>query len=501
MEFQDETLDPQSGGPKATSFLATRPRADLLFHPDLARVGEHLALGAEARLLGREGPALSSGQPLLDPCVSRRQVSLAWSAARRRFVVRPDPAARRTLYFFSASGEPLPATEEVPPGTMVAIGDRVLLRLDLAAVEEDDDLGILGRDPSIVALRLAIRALADGPATVLIRGETGVGKELVAQALHRASSRAKAPFVAVNCAALPEHLVESELFGHARGAFSGAASARDGLFRAAGAGTLFLDEIGELPLPTQAKLLRALQERSVRPLGESREVPYDAKVVCATHRDLSRAVDEGAFRADLYARIESPEVVVPPLRERVSDVPLLFAHFVSSIDARWIRRASVEPPPVPLDLVLSLMRHGWPRNVRELQRWVVALVAGSQEGLRVPPFSRGATPSEPAPSLEPAPGAERARGRPELAELLRVLDAHDHVQHQVARALGCSRTTLDKWMRELGVRRPKDVPEDEVRAAYRAANGDVDAAARALRVSSRGLQLRVTELGVGKTGA
>jgi len=511
-EPQDETLDPRA--PRSMRLVVSEPsraRVEVLFHSDLRRVGDAFALGDQPVVIGRDSPAFASrdgvSAPLADPCVSRRQLTVCFRQGR--FEVQADASARRPLAFFGPGVEACPVADSYAPGTLVAIGDRVLLRL-AKGPDEADDVGLIGRSDAAVALRRSIHALADGTQTVLVRGETGVGKELVARALHTASSRASAPFVAVNCAALPENLVESELFGHARGAFSGAATAKDGLFRAAGRGTIFLDEIGELPLSVQAKLLRTLQERSVRPLGDSRELPFEARVVTATNRDLAVEVEEGRFRADLYARLEAPEIVVPPLRERAEDVALLFAHFFAAQVAALgddtragralralVRPADVEPPPIPLEHVLDLMRHRWPRNVRELERHVAGLVGSIAEtGAFRAKSPASVRPPGPDSARPPAPSTPPAKGRPELDELLRVLDAHDYVQQQVARALGVSRTTLDKWMRELGVRRPKDVPDAELLAAVRAHGRALDAAARALRVSLRGLRLRLTELGV-----
>ena len=499
LDLQDETLDPRAPRSMRIAAEPVSPRLTILFHSDLRRIGDSHPFPTIERGraidIGRDTPSFGEG-PLADPCISRRQLAIEHRDGR--FHVRPDPSARRPLAAFGPELSPRDVGAPLEPGSYVAIGDRVLLRLSHGATE--DPSAILGQSDVAIALRRSIRALAAGTQTVLIRGETGVGKELVARALHHGSPRAAAPLVCVNCAALPENLVESELFGHARGAFSGAATAKDGLFRAAGRGTIFLDEIGELPLSIQAKLLRVLQERTVRPLGESRELPFEARVVAATNRDLAHEVAEGRFRADLYARLEAPEILVPPLRERPDDVPLLFAHyFVAQATDGWVRPADAEPPPIPLEHVLDLMRHGWPRNVRELERHVASVLASIAETgrfvARVPMSTRPPPPPSPASTPPPARGSRQAAalgGRPDVDELLRVLDAHDYVQHQVAKTLGVSRTTLDKWMRELGVRRPKDVPEDELLGAVRAHG--VEGAARSLRVSLRGLRLRLAEL-------
>ena len=217
-----------------------------------------------------------------------------------------------------------------------------------------------------------IERVAPGDASVLIYGETGTGKELIARAIHDASPRQERPFVAINCAAVPANLIESELFGHARGAFTDAKSQRTGLFVQANGGTLFLDEIGELPLDMQPKLLRALQERKVRPVGANVEIPFDARIVAATNRDLESEVFHKRFREDLYYRVNVVQVDLPPLRSRSQDVLELAAHFL----AEFSRRAGRDKP-----LVLSsgaaekIMQYEWPGNVRELENSMERAVA------------------------------------------------------------------------------------------------------------------------------
>ncbi|MFS4515443.1 sigma-54-dependent transcriptional regulator, partial [Delftia tsuruhatensis] len=201
---------------------------------------------------------------------------------------------------------------------------------------------------------------ADSDATVLVLGETGTGKELVARALHRNSVRAERPFVAVNCAAIPADLMESELFGHVKGAFTGAASDRAGRFREAQGGTLFLDEVGDMPLPTQAKILRALQEREITPVGASRALPVNVRIIAATHRDLPDAVRQGRFREDLWYRLQVVPVHLPPLRERLGDVLLLAEHFLR-------QGGGASPKRLGADAARLLLAHDWPGNVRELR--------------------------------------------------------------------------------------------------------------------------------------
>ena len=211
---------------------------------------------------------------------------------------------------------------------------------------------------------------------MLITGESGTGKERVAEALVRASSRRDQPFVRFNCAAITPELAEAELFGHARGAFTGAHRSRTGLFREANHGTLLLDEIGEMDGRTQAKLLRVLQEGEVRPVGEDRPIPIDVRIVAATHRDLPQLVAAGTFREDLYYRLKVVQLAVPPLRERPEDIPALFKHFLD----RYAERFGTGRLEVPPGVVERLIAHRWPGNVRELENAVESLVALSSDG-------------------------------------------------------------------------------------------------------------------------
>jgi two-component system response regulator HydG len=225
---------------------------------------------------------------------------------------------------------------------------------------------IVGASPAIRSMVSLIRQVADSDATVLITGESGTGKELVARALHDLSPRCKAPFVAINCGAMPAPLLESELFGHVRGAFTDAKSARAGLFLQAGAGTIFLDEVGEMPLEMQVKLLRVLQERTVRPVGSDEEVPFEARVLTATNRDLETEVEEKRFREDLFYRINVVAITVPSLRDRSTDILLLAQHMLERISARASRPAPIMGPEV----TRKLLDYNWPGNVRELENLI-----------------------------------------------------------------------------------------------------------------------------------
>jgi two-component system response regulator HydG len=230
---------------------------------------------------------------------------------------------------------------------------------------------MLGASPPMQELFDQLARIADSEASVLITGESGTGKELVARAIHSRSRRADRPFVPVNCAALPDNLLESELFGHAKGAFTDARDARRGLILQAEKGTLFLDEIGEFPPATQAKLLRALEEQKLRPVGGDEEIPFDVRILSATNRDLETAVEEGRFREDLYFRINVIQVEVPPLRARGSDILLLAQHFLEVFASRANRGVTGISQPV----AQKLMSYSWPGNVRELRNVIERAVA------------------------------------------------------------------------------------------------------------------------------
>jgi two-component system response regulator HydG len=219
-----------------------------------------------------------------------------------------------------------------------------------------------------------VERVSESDSTVLVTGESGTGKELVARALHKRSRRAKGPFVAVNCAALPEHLLESELFGHVRGAFTDARQNHRGLLLEAEGGTLFLDEVGDMPLGLQAKLLRALEQRAARPVGGSAEVPFDARIIAATNRDLEQAVEEGRIREDFYYRVTVITIELPPLRARGGDVLLLAQHFLERFAAQSGKTISAISPAA----AEKLLSYSWPGNVRELRNCVERAVALAQ---------------------------------------------------------------------------------------------------------------------------
>jgi len=318
----------------------------------------------------------------------------------------------------------------------------------------DGDTPLVGDSAAMRSLRDAIARVAPIPSGVLIVGESGTGKELVARELHRRGHGAKAPLVAVNSAALPEQLVESELFGHERGAFTGADRLRRGAFENAGSGTLFLDEVGELPLPAQAKLLRVLEERKVMRVGGDRPIPVTARVVAATNRDLDREVEAGRFRQDLYYRLNVHMLRVPPLRERLSDVPALVEHLLRSIASHLGMRAKTIAPGA----VALLAGYDWRKNnVRELRNCLERMMIASDATVigtaDVPPEIRGGDDRDDAADASAAAGTLKAQKvQAERQIVLDALDAHDWHVTRTAEALGLAdHSSLLKIMRRHGL--------------------------------------------------
>jgi two-component system response regulator PilR (NtrC family) len=298
---------------------------------------------------------------------------------------------------------------------------------------------IVGNSDSLQKIFALVEKVAGTNANVLIQGESGTGKELIARAIHLNSSRSSEPFLAVNCGALPESLLESELFGHTKGSFTGAVSDKKGLFRSASGGTLFLDEVGEMPLALQVKLLRALQEHEVTPVGSSTPIKFDARIIAATNRDLEAEVKASRFREDLFYRLNVIEMSVPSLRERREDIPLLAKHF----SAKSARSQNAAEKPISRDALAALANYNWPGNVRELENAVErAFILGADEI---------DLDSLPAKVRESSSGSFRSRDdegfRPTLEEierryLMEVLESVDEDKTRAANILGIDLSTL-----------------------------------------------------------
>jgi len=298
---------------------------------------------------------------------------------------------------------------------------------------------IITRSQSMEQLLQEVQRVAQGDASLFIHGESGTGKELIARAVHQVSPRTAAPFVAVNCSAIPAELLESELFGHVRGAFSGAVSSRDGLFRSADSGTLFLDEIGDMPALFQVKLLRALQEQRIRPVGANQDILVDVRIISASHHDLDALVAAGSFRQDLYYRLNVVTLSLPALSERREDIPLLANHFLSRLSPRYGDRVK----GFSAEALNALVQYDWPGNVRQLQNVVEQLTALSS------------TPIIPVKQVEKAlkekaallPGFQEAREQFEREYLVELLQRVNGNVSQAARLAKRNRTEFYKLLK------------------------------------------------------
>lgn len=538
------------------------PRLRLLYHSDLERVGAVTLPGSPLtdgawQNVGRNEPVFLKSQPgahsrpIEDPTVSRRQLRVRWRASQGVFEVEPVPSAKRRIGLISLEPGELPrditSRCELPPGSYIAIENRVLLALEITrkyAGPEVDRLGFVGESEVLWQLRREISAIAAAPGPVLISGPTGAGKELVAQAIHRQSARSGQAFVVANCAALPEHLVESLLFGHKKGAFTGAVQDRDGLFRAAHRGSLFLDEMGELPIGVQPKLLRALQDGRVQPIGQHDTLFTDVRVLAATNRDLAERIRTGHLREDLYYRVACHVLQVPALAARRQDIPELFVHFLkrealSQHEHLWKHRT------IPLTFFVDLMRCSWNGNVRELINVVRRTLRANTEPPFTPPIvdpedalflstgeitpvrTQVVSPEKEPPLLREAceslsllpstvekllgssieglrqaslePGA-RCSGVAALLEvqaagaLRDLLAQHRYRQSVVASELEVSPNTLVKLMQQFGFRRAGELEAGEIEAALSEVGGNVSAASRHLEVSEQGLKRRIAVL-------
>lgn len=407
--------------------------------------GAHHRIGAGKV---RVGTASRCEVRLSDPTVSRLHCEI--DVQKSGFRVTDLDSTNGTFI----DGVRIFSAELAAAGTVAVGGTH--LRLELAdepvhvALSRADRFGgVLGGSPEMRRIYAILERVAPTEATILVQGETGTGKEAVAQAVHAASDRSAGPFVAVDCGAIAENLIESELFGHVRGAFSGAVQDRAGLFEQANGGTLFLDEIGELPLSLQPKLLRVLETREVRRVGASVAKRIDVRVLAATNRMLARGVNEGTFREDLYYRLAVLEIVLPPLRARREDIAMLALHFYETFSGR--------SDPLAPELVTSLMSRGWPGNVRELRNFVERSVSlgwtgprdGASEIAAPIPLQLEALVGSDLPLKE---ARERWTGELEKHYLAALLKKTNGNVTRAAELAGVTRRQLQRLMVEHGMR-------------------------------------------------
>ncbi len=485
------------------------PCLTILWHPDASRVGERAPIDRDGRgtALSRLSPsfaarASSAARPLETPFVSRHETWITAVTGHELEVSSTGPDAGLRVGGVPLSGPRRIEADELREGVVIEIGKHVALLLHLAAwprAPVPETWGMAGSSDGLSAVLQAVSRVAAASAPVLLVGESGVGKELVARALHAASARREHALVSVNIAGIPAEIAAAELFGHVEGAYTGARRPRTGLFVDADGGTLFLDEIGAASVELQAMLLRVIEDGEVRPLGAAEPRRVDVRVVAATDEDLAAGVAAGRFRAPLLHRLSAYRIDVPPLRERREDVAVLLGTFLRRELAQVGRESLLAPDPVvtrgreawfPVGMLRPLLAYGWPGNARQLHNFARRLVLQYGESAAIDADA----------AIHELQGAEELpAGEPEgttSEDLLAALEATGWSIAAVARQLGLSRSAVYRLIDGMPeVRRAKDVPEDELRRCLAACGGDLEMVARQLRVSERGLKLRMRQLG------
>jgi two-component system nitrogen regulation response regulator GlnG len=525
--LQQETIDFASSSSSGTAHATVG--LTLLQHPDISRVGQvavlfTLAVGG-ARRLSRAEPEFhwhgqGRGAPLLSGVVSRTPLIIQTSGGGTLTISHDG-----TLQRVRVDGRPLTGEREVDyraleRGVVIELAGCVLLLLHLVRAERDEhpDLGIFGESVEIRRVRDEIRRVADLDTSVLVRGESGSGKELVARAIHRHSRRNGNAYVSVNMGAIPGSVAASMLFGHARGAFTGAAGSSPGFFGSAQGGTLFLDEVGETPPELQPLLLRAIREGEIQPVGEANTRKVDVRVISATDADLEALLERGRFSLPLLRRLEGYTIMVPPLRARRDDLARLFFRFLQrELETTGELRKLAEPPAdrkpwLPTSVLGAMLEYDWPGNVAELETITKRLVIANRErsDFQLDKFiTARLRMTSPDATTGPILGARDARadradaGVPrqdqtaalsdeDIAQAMRL---HRFKVGAAALALGVSRSWLNTRLETCnGVRKAKDVSKDEILLAAGACGWDLVKMAERLEVSAHGLKLRVNAL-------
>ena len=537
---------PAAAGERRRQARARIPALTILYHPDLSRVGDRALLGE--LLEGREAQ-LSRLEPGFEPLgqegfrVPRPLGDRHLSRSPLRFLRTGDGgfhlSAAETRTRIAADGVPVQGGcvftgGEVERGVILELADRVVLLLHTflanpvqAPVRSSERFGLVGESEAILRVRSEIRRVADLEVPVLLRGETGTGKELVARAIHQASQRRNGPCLCVNMGAVPGSLAASELFGAAKGAFTGSVREQPGYFQRAHGGTLFLDEIGEAPPEVQVLLLRVLETGEIQRVGGLEQQRADVRLIAATDANLERAIEDGRFRAPLLHRLAGYEILVPPLRERRDDFGRLLVHFLreelrtTGEEHRLLPPADDIQPWLPASIVARLARHGWPGNVRQIRNAArqIAIDSRASETVQIGPqiekLLREATPTPepsrpaeihlPATPAEPMPLRKRAgaltyrspAGVTE-AEILEALRACRWELKPAAELLGISRPSLYLLIEKFpSIRKAGDLTRAEIQEAKEACGGDLEATADRLEVSKKGLQQRMAQLGMG----
>lgn len=534
--WRDTETRAVSGGRETAS--STVPGLTILAHSDVQRVGERVALidlasGREERLSRLEPAFGAPGEPwrrpLADPYLSRTPLSLLPEAERGVRLSSRDSSIAVVADGEPVRGERTFTDAEIERGVVLLLAQRIALLLHRFQPVSEPGLpryGLVGESEPVVELRRKIRQVADLDVPVLLRGETGTGKELLAQAIHQASARCDRPYLAVNMGAIPSSLAASELFGAAKGAYTGAEQKRRGYFSRADGGTLFLDEIGEIPPEVQPLLLRALENGEIQPVGAEQTFRVDVRTISATDSDLETAIASGRFRAPLLHRLSGYEIRLPSLRERRDDIGRLLIHFLRrELDAMGEAHRLSQPGPdgrpwLPAALVARLALFDWPGNVRQLRNVARAIAVesrGSSEvriGAQIEhllvPFPGDTQPPAPLPpsrvpeSARPVPPAPHRRSPQEISddELMTALRANRWEPGPTADQLGISRAALYLLIDACpSTRKASDLERAEIEQALGRSGGRLTEAAAQLAVSEEGLKRRMKKLGLRAGGS
>ena len=523
-ELDTETLPPVREAAHGVEPMV--PALTVLCHPDPTRIGQQARLtellGKRPVEISRSAPdfaapaAAGRAKPLGDPYVSRRPLHLQRKGAQ--ILLGGNLSGQNVKIQGRAVDEPVAiAHEALREGVVLEVAGRVSLLLHLVGIPRlpGATLGLVGQSDVIEEVRVEVQRVASSEAPVLLRGESGTGKELVARAVHEQSRRSSKPFMSINMAAVPAATAASELFGHAKGAFTGASRDAEGYFGRADGGTLFLDEIGDTPAEVQSMLLRALESGEIQPVGAQGVRRVDVRLVAATEASLDDAVEAGTFRPALYHRLAGYEIRLPPLRHRRDDIARLFLHFLReelalSGNEHKLQRPNdrYSVPWMSASVVARLVRSPWPGNVRQLRNVArrLALSSGERRTMELDPTTEKLLGEpvtmegelEVAPSPLPRAGSESTPVAVEeiteemLAQALRDCEFRPGA---AAARLGIGRTTLYKLIdRAESIRKAADITDEELTRCWRDSDGDIEAMSRALEVSQRALKLRLRRL-------
>lgn len=515
------------------------PALTLVWHPNAHRAGERILLypltkGGEVHISRAEPDFVrngsAAGEPLDDPYISRKPIVLRAAKGGGITVITAADGTRVTCGQTPVEDRIDLEPDQIARGVPLVLAGRIVLLLHLVEPEvgtSASSMGMVGDSAGIRRVRVHVERVADLNVPVLIRGETGTGKELVARAIHDKSPRRTGPFVGVNLAAIPKELAAAELFGAAKGAFTGANRDREGFFQTARGGTLFLDELGEAPLDVQVMLLRVLETGEMYPVGASAPIPADVRLIAATDANLEQQIKNDRFKAPLLHRLSGYEIWIPPLRQRREDIGVLVYHFAKEELAaigESHRLHSTDPytdPWLPPALATLLVTYDWTGNIRQLRNVVRRIVIGSRgqattqldpqleaelsASAQPPPAPNTPPPPAPLPASVPQPsapsGPRRKPSEVSEAELVSVLRTNAWDLKAAADELGIPRPSIyDLIQRSPNIRKAGDLSSDEIKRCFHDCGGDLDRMVTMLEVSKRALQRRLNELGLKSRG-